>query len=190
MHITMLGDSDISRWPPSLYPQCPLSSGLKATGHPGATMQMVLSKIVPATFPNEILVFCAGENDIGNGIELEHTLLSFDKFLEKVSSYRHILVLGPKFEPWLNDDLKSRRQYVKLNKGLRRRCNGKSNVTYLDCLTIFCNSTDEFKESDFGGRAKADPLFFAADGLHLNDDGYCIWKTLIENEIQKLAKNI
>jgi lysophospholipase L1-like esterase len=191
MQLTMLGDSDIARWPPHLYPQCPTLSEVKVDGYSGATMQDILSKFLPANTSDAILVVCAGENDIGSGIEIDHTLRSFDTLLQNVGSYRHILVLGPKFEPWLNDDAKSRKQYFKLHKGLQRRCDGKINVTYLDCLTMFCGSTSALlKGATLGGQAKADPQFFADDELHLNDNGYDVWKVLIENELSKLAHNL
>ena len=78
----LLGDSDISRWPSSLYPRYPTST-LSSTSHHqcnyavgGAQMSDVLQQInkwkddtkdeTNITVDDNILICCAGENDLGS----------------------------------------------------------------------------------------------------------------------------
>ena len=162
LHLILLGDSDISRWPTELFPSwsggvdkehdvvCPV----QVHGCSGATLeQVVMDQFLPLivninnnnnighgrgrcacceedTNAMIVIVCCAGENDVGNGIDVETSLRAFDTLLEHDQSYHHLIFLGPKFEPWLEDDIESRRHYIKLSKGFRRRCEGRKNVTF------------------------------------------------------------
>ena len=137
-----------------------------------------------------VIVCCAGENDVGNGIPVETSLRAMDTLLETLekvslshSSYHHMIFLGPKLEPWLEDDIDSRKHYVQLSKGFRRRCEGRKYVTFCDCLTMFYGETATRPGAVLGGRARADPKFFNKDQLHLNEEGYRIWKQVVEQEL-------
>lgn len=227
LHLILLGDSDISRWPTELFPSwsggldkehdvvCPV----QVHGCSGATFeQVVMDQFLPLVVNNNnnlennnkknnnvdrglgrryacceedtntwiVIVCCAGENDVGNGIDVEDSLRAFDTLLEHNQFYHHLIFLGPKFEPWLEDDIESRRHYIKLSKGFRRRCEGRKNVTFCDCLTMFCGETATLPGAVMGGRAQADPKFFRNDGLHLNEEGYRIWKQIVEQELEKV----
>ena len=106
---------------------------------------------------------------------------------------KHVVIfLGPKFEPWLDSDdhqtnLQNKQLYSKMSRNFERCCkeyNDKysDNIHYIDCLTMFCtNETKTIPGAILGGKAKADSLFFQSDQLHLNCNGYQIWKTTIEN---------
>jgi lysophospholipase L1-like esterase len=153
-------------------------------GFPGATFNQVLGKMPEQTNRESVILFCAGENDLGNGLSVEDTLEAMDRLL--AHDYNHLVLLGPKLEPWLEDDPLSRKHYVKLSKGLRRRCEGHENVTYLDCLTLFCGESANQPGALLGGKAKADPKYFDADKLHLSEEGYQLWKQVIEDVLTKL----
>ena len=174
-----------------------------------------------------IVVFCAGENDIGDGIPLQTTLRALDMLFEKMEllssqsksssssssssschvandypckpnhhhHHHHLIVLGPKLEPWLNDDVKSRKQYMRLSKGMQRRCLKRQQsytttttttatttmtTTFCDCLFMFCNDGGDSDEA-----CRADSKFFHKDQLHLNECGYRIWKEMVEEELRK-----
>lgn len=184
MMLSMIGDSDIARWPPSLYPDLhPLT--IHVDGHSGATLDQVVTKI-PSCNENAILVVCAGENDDGHGLSLDDSLEAMDKLIF-TKSFHHLIFLGPKFEPWLNDDESSRKKYVKLDKGFRRRCEKADNVTYIESLTMFCGDTANVPGAVLGGKAKASREYFDNDELHLNEQGYKIWKRKVEDELSKLS---
>jgi len=103
-----------------------------------------------------------------------------------------LFFLGPKIEPWLISDVTTRKQYIKLSKQMDKRIKninllrkGKNddhyeNVKFVDCLTLFCGETKDVPGALYGGRATADDKYFKDDGLHLNDDGYMLWKELLE----------
>jgi len=182
--VLLTGDSDIARWPPSLFPNLD-SLTLEIDGYSRATLDQVVVKI-PSCNENIILVVCAGENDDGHGLSVDDSLGAMDRLL-LTKNFGHLIFLGPKFEPWLNEDASSRKTYAKLDKGFRRRCEKVENVTYIECLTMFCGDTANVKGAVLGGRAKAQQEFFEDDQLHLNEKGYKVWKTRIESELSKLT---
>jgi lysophospholipase L1-like esterase len=184
MKLLILGDSDISRWPQSLLPDW--SQGeVEVQGYSGATLQEVVDKFRPpgSDTATELLtvVFCAGENDVGNGLEVEDSLAAMDKLLNVMTDVHKLIFLGPKFEPWLNEDMSSRKHYVKLSKGIRRRCENRKATTFVDCLTMFCGESAFKPGAVLVGRAKAYPKYFATDQLHLSEEGYRIWKQVVES---------
>lgn len=201
--ISLVGDSDIARWPSDLLPESGVGPcGL--SGHSGSTLAEILpfcaeildgalatsaSEESTSTSTTDLtcVVVCAGENDIGNGLSLDEILASFEKLLNMVHTpYQYIIFLGPKIEPWLDDDPKSRKQYVKMSKAFRRaveRHPKKSQIRYIDCLTMFCGTSGNQPGAVFGGLARAEHQYFADDQLHLSYQGYQIWKQILEKQI-------
>jgi len=125
-----------------------------------------------------------------------------------------LLFLGPKFEPWLEHDPSYKKKYEAMARAFRRcleeyeattsfckddstntsKCRsattnsgGNSNggrIHFIDCLTMFCGETANVPGARLGGRARADPRFFASDQLHLGNEGYAIWKEVVETKIR------
>mmetsp|Transcript_27793 Transcript_27793/g.52377 ORF Transcript_27793/g.52377 Transcript_27793/m.52377 type:complete len:233 (-) Transcript_27793:1430-2128(-) len=211
-NIILFGDSDISRWPPSVYPSS-FKIGPKASnyGESGAELTDVLHQTVQWKLQiedgtnnidndnetaNNLFVCCAGENDIGSGRSLDLILETFRAVLDALfpadndskqqlpSNKSKMIFFGPKFEPWLADDNTSRKQYTKLNNGFQRiiRKHQLSNqIKYIDCLTLFCTKDSAtLPGAIYGGKAMADNKYFDADGLHLNDKGYGVWRQMVE----------
>lgn len=141
-----------------------------------------------------VLVACAGENDIGNGLSLDDTLLAFQElirvfFRDNDDRRRRLLFLGPKLEPWLDNDPASRKQYVKLSRALQRACfkhKRVEEIIYVDCLTMFCGESGNGPGATLGGQAKAEPNYFDSDQLHLSYEGYQVWKGVVENHLSKI----
>lgn len=217
--LVLLGDSDISRWPPSLYPSIQKDTVedcyylVRNFARGGAVMADLLSQLqewrdsndVGNTLESNIVLFvvCAGENDVSSGQSIDKIQKTFSSFLEKLfcpnlnsgqintqSSNERLLFLGPKFEPWLSKDYSSRKQYAKLSSAFHRTIrkhpgSHSQNIVYVDCLTMFCTSeSKDVPGAVHGGRAMPDPTFFDSDGLHLSDDGYELWKVIIEKDIR------
>ena len=199
--VVLIGDSDISRWPPSLYP----SSVVSNLGQSGATLSDLLPQLhqwlkdMPkndtASSRDKIHIFvaCAGENDIGSGRSVDGILETFRAFIDglpDLSSY--LLFLGPKFEPWLSEDFSSRKQYTKLSNALQRTIRkhprfSTNQIIFVDCLTMFCTKeTSDVPGAVHGGKALPDKQFFNPDGLHLSEEGYGIWKHIILDKIDKI----
>jgi lysophospholipase L1-like esterase len=146
-----------------------------------------------------ILVVCAGENDIGQGIPLESSVQALQKVLDAAftppsgannTTLHHLVFLGPKLEPWMNDDLDSKKSYSAMDRAFQRCCMENvptmvNNLHYVDCLVMFCGETANVSGARLGGKAIAQEEFFDADQLHLNDSGYVIWKDVVEDMIIK-----
>ena len=161
-----------------------------------------------------VIVACAGENDIGEGLSLEKSAEALQEFVDVVyleQSYtytnesRYLFFLGPKFEPWLEHDPSYKKQYNNMAIAFQRCLqeyeiptgssdNKKNNsddgndhgqILFIDCLTMFCGDTANIPGARFGGRAKADPRFFASDQLHLSNEGYAVWKDVVEQKIRQ-----
>lgn len=163
-----------------------------------------------------IVVACAGENDIGEGLSLGKSVEALREFLDMVflsddanshSSYqnnggdRFLLFLGPKFEPWLEDDPSYKKKYSAMTRAFQHclqeykiensttknsTSNGyRINIHFVDCLTMFCGETANIPGARLCGRAKADPRYFASDQLHLSKEGYSMWKDVVETQIRQ-----
>jgi len=239
IHLLMIGDSDIARWPKELLPsvssrddsgdlqqECCETAGslptptspISVSGHSGATLSQIIeplkegleriaqtprAKHRAATTvlraPQEsvvVVVVCAGENDIGDGVPLakseqalETSLKTvFDDFGSRLSrDFRlHMIFLGPKLEPWLKDDMHARKAYIRMSSSFERICNARDGVIFVDCLTMFCGKSANQPGSLFGGRAIPETQYFNDDQLHLSKEGYLQWKKVVEERIRAL----
>ena len=199
--LVLVGDSDIAKWPAELLPQWS-ESALPPTvsGHCGATLQEIIPHVetalnyIEAVVDTIILVVCAGENDIGNGLSRDDTLTALDELLQaffgntkSTCTHRRLIFLGPKLEPWLDNDASSRKQYVKLSRAFQRACSKHARADFVDCLTMFCGESANVPGATLGGKAKAEPMYFSSDQLHLNEEGYRIWKQVVEERLSVLS---
>jgi hypothetical protein len=113
-----------------------------------------------------------------------------------------LIFLGPKLEPWLEDDMEARKSYFHLSERLSRSCqtfgtnetldhnenkdnqschpDGKNAISYVNCLTMFCGDSADLPGAVLAGRAKAETKYFNKDMLHLSEEGYKVWKEEIE----------
>ena len=199
----LFGDSDISRWPSSFYPRYPTSTSTSTHHHcnygvGGAQMSDVLQQINKwredtkdnsTTVDENILICCAGENDISTK-SIDQILETFravlDALFPSTKSDLKMIFIGPKFEPWLINDNTSRKQYTKLNNGLQRttrKHHATDQITYIDCLTLFCTEETANVPGAIHSKATPDDRYFDKDGLHLNDLGYEKWKQIIEQKL-------
>lgn len=181
--IVLFGDSDISRWPCTLFPSSPLASGSEEVisfGKSGAYLKDVLQQIDEWRKhqrndgdDNCLFVCCAGENDIGSGRSIDQVVETFGCILNELfpqheqtslHARSNMIFFGPKFEPWLKNDNTSRKQYAKLNSALRRAVRKHSacvRIRYIDCLTLFCTKeTVNVPGAVFGGMAIPDSDYF------------------------------
>jgi len=145
------------------------------------------------TVDDNILICCAGENDISTGRSIDQTLETFRAVLDALFPSSEpdlkLIFIGPKFEPWLINDNTSRKQYTKLNNGLHRairKHHAKDQITYIDCLTLFCTEETANVPGAIHSKAIPDDRYFDKDGLHLNDMGYEKWKQIIEQKLMEI----
>ncbi len=205
--VVLVGDSDIAYWPKDLKPsQVGLSNHEPlVSGHPGATLSGVLPHLrrlfkkatTAASLNSESTLFvvaCAGENDIGEGISLQKSVRDLSEFVDAVLEPKTckvaLIFLGPKFEPWLEDDPSYKTKYAAMGRAFQKcindyKENNHPGIHFVDCLTMFCGETANLPGARFDGRAKADPKYFAPDRLHLSREGYAVWKQEVEAIIQR-----
>lgn len=216
VRVVFLGDSDISRWPPSHYPSSATITCVNfAKG--GAVMLDLLTQLKDwreddnnnSVQSNSTVIFvaCAGENDVSSGKSIDKIQHSFTRFIEELFhanhatddeqniNNKHLVFFGPKLEPWLTHDHTNRKQYNKLATALQRAIRKSSvssssyspNIMYIDCFTMFCTSeSKDVPGAVHGGRAIPDRRYFDSDELHLNDLGYEIWKEILDEKIQSI----
>ncbi|KAL7546855.1 hypothetical protein ACHAWF_010181 [Thalassiosira exigua] len=155
---------------------------------------------------NNLYLCCSGENDVGSGRSLDGILDAFRSVLDALfpaedgepdrgtpprsGGESRLIFLGPKFEPWLANEHASRKTYAKLNNGFQRsmrKHRARDSICYIDCLTKFCtHETASAPGAVYGGRAMPDGRYFDADGLHLNETGYGVWKGLVEAKMVEM----
>ena len=104
-----------------------------------------------------------------------------------------MVFLGPKFEPWLTNDVVSRKRHTKLNNRLRRaicKHRARNRIIYVDCLVSLCKEEmSDVPGAACRGRTTPDGKYFDADGLHFNDEGYSLWKRIVEKKIAELSNS-
>lgn len=200
----LVGDSDIDRWPKKMLPLVHGKPPTNVSGRSGGTLDEIVSLVEEILLrreeekkaPSSLIIFvvCAGENDIGKGMSLSESEDAYSRLLstvldaddDEVSLDRRLIFLGPKIEPWLQDDEESRYQYIRMSRSFQRMSTKHPKahlVNYVDCLLKFCGNTGTQPGALFGGKAMAQSQFFHSDQLHLSDEGYAILKDTVEDAI-------
>lgn len=201
MSLAFVGDSDIHYWPSEMLPTLDSMPVAAVSGHSGASLSETLPHLrkVLANHGSShklMIVACAGENDIGDGISLDNSLIALRQFLDAIfsnekapPSKHHLIFLGPKFEPWLEGDPSCKKAYSKMSRAFSRCCEKHDNgdqIQFIDCLTMFCGDTATIPGAVLGGRAKADYKYFAPDKLHLSMHGYKVWQQVVQERIKEI----
>lgn len=214
--LILVGDSDISRWPCELYPKEVVQNGnaihrIQLQVFRGAKSGALIKDIdkqvrkvfkeigeCAKKFDRVIMIACAGENDLSSGISISAIMTSFENTMNGIfsSSYHkdiNVIFLGPKVEPWLEDDIEARNGYFQLSQRLKQAAklpvedrNDDQAIIFIDCLKMFCGETASLSVVSLSRSAKADTRYFDDDGLHLNNEGYKILKDEVETRIERL----
>jgi lysophospholipase L1-like esterase len=211
--IVLVGDSDIARWPQDLWPSTSSTittddGNLIVSGHNGLTLpdliphmeQICLQRTLLLTDDKIItMIICCGENDIGNSIPLWQTRISCERMLDivfpphddvELCQQRFVVFLGPKIEPWLQDDSETRKQHIQLSATLQQCClNHKytHQIYFVDCLLMFCYSETIHQPGALHHGGKPDPKFFDSDQLHLSIQGYRVWQDIVNRYISEIG---
>lgn len=191
-HIILFGDSDFDQWPSFLLPKG--EENCSVFGYSGALLSQVVDHLDEAKAlcdklkaSNVVWLISAGENDACQKLPLNGTEAALTRLLDgisDISKHHRVVILGPKFEPWLYEDQESRKLYANMARAFERQCSSRDNCHFVDCLTMFCDGADQP-----GALVKAKPIpaFFASDQLHLGEEGYRKWKVIVEETFQKLG---
>jgi lysophospholipase L1-like esterase len=198
LHIALVGDSDIDHWPDAYFPSIE-GATVSSKGDSGATLDQIV-KHTEASLSEHgagllFLVACAGENDIGEGISLAKSERAFERLLEIIFNRPapeniRLIFLGPKFEPWLQDDPDARKQYIRMSLAFARCCKDHAmsqSISFIDCLAMFCGESGRQPGAVHGGKAVAEQRYFQSDQLHLSNDGYRKWKQVVEDSVLQVV---
>ena len=121
--------------------------------------------------PKKIFIY-EGDNDISDKKRLKDILNSFSIIISKIKKQNaaaQIILISPKpsIARW-----HLKRKYIKLNKKLKEMCE-------VDDQLEFANVWDIMLE-----KRKLKKDLFTNDGLHMNDEGYKLWYSVIKNYVQ------
>ena len=85
-----------------------------------------------------LVVACAGENDIGEGLSLGKSVEALRDFVDAIflgnesGDDRYLVFLGPKFEPWLEHDPSYKKKYEAMARAFRRCLDEYETATIAD----------------------------------------------------------
>jgi lysophospholipase L1-like esterase len=125
----------------------------------------------------ELVVFYAGDNDVGAGKSPQQVFEDYREFTERVltdlpDAEILFISLKPSIRRW-----NSWPQMVEVNRLVREFSDGAPNLHYADVATPMLAGQDE-----------PDPAQFVTDGLHLTEYGYDIWTDVVGNAIARVRK--
>ena len=177
--ILCIGSSSIRMWHESIDKDLqPLN--LIKRGFGGSMMNEVLhfsDRIVLPYKPRAIILY-EGDNDLYKGVEEKYILKAFDTFISKVHKHLpecriYIISVKPSIK---REKLLSKQK--KLNSKLRVLCEENDRLFYLDVATVLLKKNGSINKN-----------MFIKDMLHLNQEGYKAWNSvirpiLLENELK------
>ncbi|HEX8462332.1 MAG TPA: GDSL-type esterase/lipase family protein [Segetibacter sp.] len=127
--------------------------------------------IAPIHNPRTLILY-AGDNDLGDGRHPEEVLMFFREFLVKLRSHFPSI-------PFYYISIKpsiSRLEIIDAIKHTNQLIEDEINITATN--SYYVNVYDKM----IGNNGKPIATLFEPDGLHLNRDGYLVWREVILNE--------
>ena len=127
--------------------------------------------VSPVKNPDRFILY-AGDNDLGDGRHPEEVLIFFREFMVKLRErYPGIIFYYISIKPSISR-LQIIQQIVHTNKLIEEELNARSGNEYF--VDIYSKM--------IGKDGKPIATYFENDGLHLNRDGYILWRETILNE--------
>ena len=120
--------------------------------------------VAPVKNAQSMFVY-AGDNDLGDGRTPEEVVIFFDELVSKINSCFpdmpwYFISIKPSISRWNIDD-----KIKRTNELIEAKINAQTNITFVD---IYDAMLDE------NGYPNA--ALFEEDGLHLNKNGYDVWR--------------
>lgn len=127
-----------------------------------------LDALVLRYHPKKVFIY-EGDNDISKKKKLRAIIKAFDGIISEVKakdSTTKIVLISPKpsISRW-----HLRGKYKRLNKRLRKRCETDDTLEFVNVWDVMLD------------KRKLKRNLFIEDGLHMNDEGYQLWYTVIKN---------
>ena len=173
--ILCIGSSSMGGWHKHIAEDLSPLTVIKR-GFGGSNMNDALhfaDRVVIPYKPRAILLY-EGDNDIAQGISPQEILQTFGAFVKKVRKALpkvriYVLSIKPSPSRW-----RMWGRMMQANSLLGRVCARYSFLTYIDIATPMLNSS---------GKPKGD--IFLSDKLHMNREGYLIWKKAVRSVLVK-----
>lgn len=128
--------------------------------------------VSPVKHPDTFILY-AGDNDLGDGRHPEEVLIFFREFMLKLREYfPAIPFYYISIKPSLSR-MEILDEIIHTNKLIEEDMSARSANDY------FINIFDRM----IGKNGKPIAAYFQNDGLHLNRDGYIVWREIILNEL-------
>ena len=149
-------------------------SNIKNRGIGGDVINGVIDRLdeVTSSKPEQIFLMI-GINDLGRKRSVNQILIDYERLIKL------IIEKSPKTELYIQSvlptDNRERLQNVdiiEINKGLVKMTK-KYNLTYIDLFDLFKTENNELNTK------------FTFEGLHLNGQGYLVWKKAIDKYVDK-----
>jgi lysophospholipase L1-like esterase len=128
---------------------------------------------VTAGYQPDRIVFYAGDNDLGDGRHPQEVFIFFQQLTERVKQRYgsipcYFISLKPSIARWgLSDQFKYTNELISAEI-----TNNHPDWRWVDIFTPMLNAD-----------GKPDADYFIADGLHLNEKGYQLWKITLQNAL-------
>ena len=176
--IVFVGSSSFRMWKTleSDFPDLPVVNRGFGGSHL-SDLNAWLERLVVPLAPSVVLVY-EGDNDLAAGKSIDRFLADLESFRERVRKHLPGVPVGflaikpsPSRERLLP-------QQEEANRRLRDWCGKDSQFTYLDVAQPLL---------DAAGRP--DPLYFGRDRLHMNDNGYHLWRRVIGPWLEQLPRS-
>jgi lysophospholipase L1-like esterase len=129
-------------------------------------------RIVTPVAPS-IIVMYAGDNDVAHGKTPAQIHADFLKFVAlmqqnlRPDTQLHYIAIKPSLSRW-----NLREPMQQANNAIRKSCEGNSKLSFVDIWTPMLNEQGEPR-----------PELFRDDELHLNEQGYALWNTVLTDSL-------
>jgi len=156
------------------------NSRIKNRGISGDVTDGVLERLDEVTESNPSKIFIMiGINDLSRGKSEEYIFSNYKKIITTIKKstpktkiyIESILPVNEARGKYKNHTNKTK-NIISLNKQLRALANKTENVQFIDLFPAFADENQRFA------------FKYSLDGLHLNGEGYLVWKSIIDKLVK------
>ena len=176
--VLFVGSSSIRRWPTSdRFPQLPVINRGFGGSHISDVNHYVRETVLK--YRPDVVVFYAGDNDIGSGKTPERVLGDYQVFVGKVLAEKPetaivFIAIKPSLARW-----KLWPEIQTANELIRRYSSSRPNLFYADVAPPM-----------IGADGRPRPSLFVEDGLHMTPAGYDIWDQVVGTVVAAAVQSV
>jgi len=174
--VLFVGSSSIRMWPSARsFPDCPIVNRGFGGAHT-SDVNHFYSDIVPKYSPSAIF-FYAGDNDIAAGKSPQQVFEDFKMFMDNVKrdlpdTRLFFLAIKPSTLRW-----RYWKDMEEVNARVEELAESLEDLEYVDVATPM-----------LGDDGTPRPELFVLDGLHLNEQGYVLWNSIVQSHLSSICQ--